>query len=310
VSRNRIVVATRKSPLALAQSRAFIARLAALHPQVTFEELHVVTTGDTVQDRALSEIGGKGLFVKEIEEALLDGRADVAVHSLKDVPPALLPSLCIECIPVREDPRDVAVTRSGLPLAELPQGSRVGTGSLRRRLQLLAFRSDLEVLPIRGNVDTRLRKCEAGEVDAVLLARAGLNRLGLSARATETIAPEIMLPAVGQGALGIEQRADDQEVSELLAPLSHPETKILVTAERGVMFAVNGNCQTPVAAFAVRVGHELYLRAFLADPDGKNARRAQVKHAFPDSGADAASLGERLGMELRRLGTSNLVPSP
>jgi hydroxymethylbilane synthase len=298
MSKARVVVATRKSALALAQSRAFIARLAALHPSVSFEELLVTTTGDVVQDRALSEIGGKGLFVKEIEEALLDGRADLAIHSLKDVPPALLPSLSIECIPEREDPRDVLVSKSGLPLAQLPPGSRVGTGSLRRRVQLLAFRRDLEVVAIRGNVDTRLRKAESGELDAVVLARAGLNRLGWGARATEDIAPEVMLPAVGQGALGIEQRADDHDMSELLAPLSHSDTKILVTAERGVMLAINGNCTTPVAAFGLRQGDALFLRAFLADPDGSRPRRAQTSVPFPKSAEAAAKIGQALGAEL------------
>lgn len=298
MSRSRVVVATRKSALALAQSRAFIARLAARHPSVSFEELLVTTTGDVVQDRALSEIGGKGLFVKEIEEALLDGRADIAIHSLKDVPPQLLPSLAIDCIPEREDPRDVLVSKSGLPLAQLPPGSRVGTGSLRRRVQLLAFRSDLEVVSIRGNVDTRLRKAESGELDAVVLARAGLNRLGWSARATESIAPEVMLPAVGQGALGIEQRADDREVSELLAPLSHPDTKILVTAERGVMLAINGNCTTPVAAFGLRQGDSLFLRAFLAEPDGSRPRSVETTLPFPESAEAAAEIGRKLGAQL------------
>lgn len=299
MSRDGVVVATRKSALALAQSRAFIARLQALHPALRVTELQVTTTGDVVQDRSLAEIGGKGLFVKEIEEALLDGRADIAIHSLKDVPPQLLPSLSIECIPEREDPRDVLASRSGLPLAELPSGSRVGTGSLRRRVQLLAYRGDLEVVPIRGNVDTRLRKSESGEVDAVVLARAGLNRLGLAARASESIAPEVMLPAVGQGALGIEQRADDERVRELLAPLSHSDTKILVTAERGVMQAINGSCTTPVAAFGVRRGERIYLRAFLAEPDGSRPRRAEVTAAFPASSEEAAEIGRRLGSELR-----------
>ncbi len=298
MTRAKVVVATRKSPLALAQSRAFIARLAKLHPSIAFEELLVTTTGDVVQDRALSEIGGKGLFVKEIEEALLDGRADIAIHSLKDVPPQLLPSLSIDCIPEREDPRDVLVSRSGLPLAELPPGSRVGTGSLRRRVQLLAYRRELEVVAIRGNVDTRLRKCETGEVDAVVLARAGLNRLGLGARATENIAPEVMLPAVGQGALGIEQRADDDEVTKLLAPLSHSDTKILVTAERGVMLAINGNCTTPVGAFGVRQGDSLFLRAFLAEPDGSRPRSAQIVRPFPPNFEAAAEIGRALGAEL------------
>jgi hydroxymethylbilane synthase len=299
LSRSKFVVATRKSALALAQSRAFIARLAALHPSVTFEELLVTTTGDVVQDRALAEIGGKGLFVKEIEEALLDGRADMAIHSLKDVPPALLPSLSIGCVPEREDPRDVLVSRGARKLSELPPGSRIGTGSLRRRVQLLAHRGDLEVVPIRGNVDTRLRKAESGELDAVILARAGLNRLGWSERATENIEPEVMLPAVGQGALGIEQRSDDQAVSELLAPLSHPDTKILVTAERGVMHAINGNCTTPVAAFGVRRGGSLYLRAFLAEPDGSRPRRAEVTLPFPATPEAAEQIGKELATELR-----------
>jgi hydroxymethylbilane synthase len=298
VSANRIVIATRKSALALAQSRAFIARMAALHPGVLFDELLVTTTGDVVQDRPLADIGGKGLFVKEIEEALLDGRADIAIHSLKDVPPQLLPSLSIECIPEREDPRDVLVTRSGQTLATLPPASRVGTGSLRRRVQLLAYRPDLEVVAIRGNVDTRLRKCETGEVDAVVLARAGLNRLGLSARATENIAPEVMLPAVGQGALGIEQRADDRRVSELLAPLSHSDTKILVSAERGVMLAINGNCTTPVAAFGMRQGDSLHLRAFLAEPDGSRPRSSEITAPFPQDAEGAAAIGRSLGAEL------------
>jgi hydroxymethylbilane synthase len=292
-------VATRKSALALAQARAFMARLAALHPGLTIRELLVTTTGDVVQDRALAEIGGKGLFVKEIEEALLEGRADIAIHSLKDVPPALLPSLSIDCIPEREDPRDVLVSRSGKTLAELPAGSRVGTGSLRRRVQLLAYRPELEVVAIRGNVDTRLRKCESGEVDAVVLARAGLNRLGLAERVTESIAPEVMLPAVGQGALGIEQRSDDARVGALLAPLTHPDTKILVTAERGVMQAINGNCTTPVGAFGQRLGAELYLRAFLAEPDGSRPRRAEVRLPFPESAEAAGEIGQRLGLELR-----------
>jgi len=292
-------VATRKSALALAQARAFMARLAALHPGLTIRELLVTTTGDVVQDRALAEIGGKGLFVKEIEEALLEGRADIAIHSLKDVPPALLPSLSIDCIPEREDPRDVLVSRSGKTLAELPAGSRVATGSLRRRVQLLAYRPELEVVAIRGNVDTRLRKCESGEVDAVVLARAGLNRLGLAERVTESIAPEVMLPAVGQGALGIEQRSDDARVGALLAPLTHPDTKILVTAERGVMQAINGNCTTPVGAFGQRLGAELYLRAFLAEPDGSRPRRAEVRLPFPESAEAAGEIGQKLGLELR-----------
>ena len=251
MTRTRFTYATRKSPLALAQCRAFVAVLQKAHPELTFEELQVVTTGDRVQDRALSEIGGKGLFIKEIEEALLDGSADFAVHSSKDVPPDLAPSLSVECFPERADARDVIVTRSGLGFDALPPGSTVGTSSLRRRIQLSALRPDLVFSVLRGNVDTRIRKCRAGEVEAIVLARAGMQRLGIEHEASEVLSPERSLPAVGQGALAVEQRSDDAEVRALLAPASHPETKIAVLAERGVMRAVEGNCQTPVAAYAL-----------------------------------------------------------
>lgn len=295
----RITLATRKSPLALAQARAFVQELRARHAGLTVEELLVTTSGDRIQDRPLSEVGGKGLFVKEIEEALLEGRADFAVHSLKDVPPELPDGLVIGCFPLRADPRDVVVTRSGAPLAELPPGSRVGTSSLRRKLQLLDRYPDLEVLPIRGNVDTRLRKAESGEFDAVVLARAGLVRLGIADRATEVLSVESMIPAVAQGALGIEHRADDAALSELLEPLSHRDTKIAVLAERAVLRVVEGNCQLPVAAHAVASDGALTLLGLLADPDGSRVRRAEVRGPWPLSEADAVALGEELGRRLR-----------
>ena len=296
----RLVYATRRSKLALAQSRAFVARLAALEPGLAIEELTVVTTGDRIQDRPLSEIGGKGLFVKEIEQSLADGLADIAVHSSKDVPAELAPGLVISCFPEREDPRDVLVSRSGASLLELPAGSRVGTTSFRRSLQLKHRRPDLVIVPLRGNVDTRLRKCEEGEVDAILLARAGLVRLGLADRATEVLDPELCLPAIGQGALAVEQRVGDERVARLLAPLAHAETSVAVSAERGVMLAVGGDCQTPVAAFGVRSGGELWLRALLADPDGSNLRRSERRTAWPGSDSEAFALGRELGDELRR----------
>jgi len=297
--RDRVIFATRKSRLALAQTRALVAELASRNPGLIFEELQVTTSGDKIQDRALADIGGKGLFVKEIEEALLAGKADFAVHSLKDVPPELAPSLEVSAIPKREDPRDVIVQRAGRGLRELGQGARVGTSSLRRRVQLLALRPDLEVEPLRGNVDTRIRKCREGEVDAIVLARAGLVRLGLAGEATEVLEPEALLPAVGQGALAIEQRADDAWIRELLAPLSDPETKIAVTAERGVMQAVEGNCQTPVAAYAVRRGGDLWLRGLLAEPDGSALRRAELTRPWPDTEAEAERMGLDLGRKLR-----------
>lgn len=304
MARTRFTYATRKSALALAQCRALVAVLQSLHPEFTFEELQVVTTGDRIQDRALSEIGGKGLFIKEIEEALLDGRADFAVHSSKDVPPELAPSLCVECFPEREDARDVLVTRSGASFDALPEGATIGTSSLRRRIQLSALRPDLRFSILRGNVDTRIRKCRAGEVEAIVLARAGMLRLGVEAEASEVLSAERSLPAVGQGALAVEQRAGDADVSALLARVSHPETKIAVLAERGVMRAVEGNCQTPVAAYALREGSEIWLRALLAEPDGSNLRKNAVRAPWPASDAEATALGEALGRTLRHPGTT------
>jgi hydroxymethylbilane synthase len=294
----KLVYATRKSQLALAQSRAFVAAFSRIDPELVVEELTVQTTGDRVQDRPLAELGGKGLFVKEIEEALIAGRADIAVHSMKDVPPELAPGLAIGCIPEREDARDVLVSRSGAKLAELPPGSRVGTTSLRRRVQLLELRSDLEIVALRGNVDTRLRKCREGVVDAIVLARAGLVRLGLSDVATEVLEPERFLPAVGQGALAVEQRSADDAVARLLGQVAHAETKVCVLAERGVLAAVSGDCQTPVAAYAVRRGSELWLRGLLSEPDGSRLRRRELRGAWPETDADAEAIGRRLGLEL------------
>ena len=299
MARTHFIYATRKSALALAQCRALVAVLAKLHPELTFEELQVVTTGDRIQDRALSEIGGKGLFIKEIEEALLDGRADFAVHSSKDVPPELAPSLSVACFPERVDARDVIVTRSGADFDALPEGATIGTSSLRRRIQLSALRPDLQFSILRGNVDTRIRKCRAGEVEAIVLARAGMLRLGIENEASEVLSVERSLPAVGQGALAVEQRADDADVAALLAPASHPETNIAVLAERGVMRAVEGNCQTPVAAYAQREGSQIYLRALLADPDGSNLRKNALRAPWPSSDAEATALGETLGRSLR-----------
>ena len=299
MARTHFTYATRKSALALAQCRALVAVLQKLHPEFTFEELQVVTTGDRIQDRALSEIGGKGLFIKEIEEALLDGRADFAVHSSKDVPPELAPSLSVECFPERVDARDVIVTRSGASFEALPEGATIGTSSLRRRLQLSALRPDLQFSILRGNVDTRIRKCRAGEVEAIVLARAGMLRLGIEQEASEVLSPERSLPAVGQGALAVEQRANDADVAALLAPASHPETKIAVLTERGVMRAVEGNCQTPVAAYAVREGTQIWLRALLADPDGSNLRKNELRAPWPVDDKEATFLGETLGRSLR-----------
>ncbi|MEZ4219845.1 MAG: hydroxymethylbilane synthase [Polyangiaceae bacterium] len=295
-----LTVATRKSALALAQTRAFMQRLTAAHPGLELKELHVVTTGDRIQDRALSEIGGKGLFIKEIEEALLDGRADLAVHSIKDVPADLAPGLALGCIPLREDPRDVLITRDGQRLEDLAQGARLGTSSLRRRVQLALLRPDLEVLPLRGNVDTRLRKLGEGQVDAIILAQAGLVRLSMADRGTQLLEPEQCLPAVGQGALGIEMRDGDEQTAAILAKLEDVATALAVNAERGVMRAVEGSCQLPVAAHARREGDEIWLRGLLAEPDGTRLRTRETRASYPKDAAEAARIGEALGAELKQ----------
>lgn len=293
--------ATRRSALALAQSRAFVAALVREHPGVVFDEKQVVTSGDRIQDRPLAELGGKGLFVKEIEDALLARAADFAVHSIKDVPAILPPGLGIVCIPKREDPRDVLIAPRYGTLAALPRGAKVGTSSLRRAVALRAARPDLQLVPLRGNVDTRLRKVDAGECDAIVLARAGLVRLGLAARGTEILATSVSLPAVGQGALGIEARLGDDAIAAWLAPLHDTATAVCVEAERGVLRALGADCRTPLGAHAHREGDELVLDAFIAEPDGSRLRRGSRRAPWSDSPPDAARIGEDLGGELGRV---------
>jgi hydroxymethylbilane synthase len=260
------------------------------------EIVTIRTTGDRVQDRPLAEIGGKGLFAKEIDEALRDGRADLAVHSLKDLETRLPAGLELAAILPRADPRDALLAQRATSLAALPRGAKVGTSSMRRRAQLLSRRPDLAVVPLRGNVDTRLRKLAAGEVDAVVLALCGLERLGRAGQATELLEPEIMLPAVGQGALAVECRADDDRLRALLRPLDDPDTALCVGAERAMLAALDGSCRTPIAGLAEIAGGRLTIRGLLATPDGSAvicARREGVV-------SEAAALGADLGRELRR----------
>lgn len=303
-----LVYATRRSKLALAQSRALVSRISETDRSLSFTEEQVVTTGDRIQDRPLSEVGGKGLFVKEIEEALLEGRAQLAIHSVKDVPAFLPDGLVLACIPVREDPRDALVSPRYGTLEALPQGATVGTSSLRRGLALAAVRPDLRILPLRGNVDTRLRKVDEGEYDGIVLAAAGLHRLDLAARITELLAPEVSLPAIGQGALGVECREDDEGTREILERVHHADTARAVFAERGVMRALEGDCKTPIAAHAVRADQSMLLRAWFAAADGSDLRRLERKVAWPSSDADAFAFGLDAGARLKGARTSTRPP--
>jgi hydroxymethylbilane synthase len=284
--------------LALAQCRAFVARLRAAEAALEAHELQIVTSGDRIQDRPLSEVGGKGLFVKEIEEALLERHADFAVHSMKDVPGTLPSGLILACVPPREDARDALVAPRYGTLDALPRGGTVGTSSLRRALAIGAYRPDLKVVPLRGNVDTRLRKLDAGECDGIVLARAGLVRLGLEARATQVLLIDVSLPAPGQGALGIECRADDAEMRSLLARVHDSEAAICVAAERGVLLAVGGDCKTPLGAYAERAGASLHIGAFIAGPDGSRMRHGKRVTPWPATEAEAHAVGLELGQTL------------
>lgn len=292
-------IGTRGSAMALFQANLVRDRLAAAHPELAAPgmiELDVIrTTGDRVQNRLLAEIGGKGLFTKEIEEALLEHRIDLAVHSLKDMETALPPGLTIACVPPRDDPRDALVSRNGVGLDALPHGATIGTASLRRTAQLLRHRGDLAIVPIRGNVDTRLNKLAAGEVDALLVALSGLQRLGKEAAISEIIPADVMLPAVGQGALAIEARADDAEVRHWLTPLHDSVSAVCVTAERAMLAALDGSCRTPIAGFAELTGGRLRLRAMLLSPDGSAESRAEGS----GEASDPEALGRDIGAQLR-----------
>ncbi len=269
-------IATRKSPLALWQAEYVRDRLLAAHPGLHVELVRMTTQGDKVLDSPLAKIGGKGLFVKELEDGLLNGRADLAVHSMKDVPIELPAGLHLPVICEREDPRDAYVSRRHQSLDELPHGARVGTSSLRRQCQIKARRPDLEIVSLRGNVNTRLAKLDDGDFDAVILAAAGLLRLGLGEHITVYLDPAISLPAVGQGAIGIECRRDDPEVNRLIAVLDDADTHTRVTAERAMNHRLEGGCQVPIAGHATLNVNVLYLRGLVGAPDGRQVIRGEI----------------------------------
>jgi len=290
-------IGTRGSPLALVQARAVRSRLAAA-PGVNEDAIELVvirTTGDTIQDRPLADEGGKDLFTKEIEEALLDRRIDLAVHSAKDMPTILPKGLALAACLEREDPRDVFISHKARSLVELPRGASLGTASLRRQAIAKRARPDLRVTPLRGNVETRLRKLDADEVDATLLALAGLRRLGLVEHVTSVMSAEEFLPAVGQGAIGIEARKDDTRVCDILARIDHAETSIAVACERAFLAALDGSCKTPIAGHATISGDAIQFRGLIARPDGSAA------HDIAGTGSrkDAASIGTDAGRELK-----------
>ncbi|WP_104498602.1 hydroxymethylbilane synthase [Acinetobacter indicus] len=300
---NTLKIATRQSPLALWQAEHIRARLEALHAGLNVELVTFVTQGDKILDTPLAKIGGKGLFVKELEAALLDGRADLAVHSMKDVPMALPEGLSLAVICEREDPLDAFVSNTYASFQDLPQGAKVGTSSLRRKCQILKARPDLEIIDLRGNVGTRLSKLDAGQYDAIILASAGLKRLGLSERIRHTLAPEVSLPAVGQGALGLECRTNDQAVLELILPLMDDETNVCVRAERAFNAYLEGGCQVPIAGYATLKDGQLSMEGRVGSVDGQTLLSAQLG-AAPEQ---AEQLGEQLAQNLLAQGAGELL---
>lgn len=301
--KKRLVIATRRSRLAMWQAEHIKEKLEALHKGLQVELLPLSTRGDELLDRRLDDAGGKGLFVKELETALADSRADLAVHSMKDVPAELPPGFSIAAIPAREDPRDVLVSKRFASLAEMPAGGTIGTSSLRRSAQIVERYPALDIRLLRGNVDTRLAKLDRGDYDAIVLAVAGLKRLGLEARATARLSADEMLPAPGQGALGIECLAAREEVVALLAPLADGSTTACVLAERAVSRALGGNCSLPLAAFAQANMDNMRLRALVASADGRRVVRCELEGDI----ADPLALGERAAQELRRQGASEIL---
>jgi hydroxymethylbilane synthase len=296
-------IATRRSQLALWQAEHVAALLRAAHPQLPVDLVPMSTQGDRVLDRALAEVGGKGLFVKELEVAMQEGRADIAVHSMKDVPSELPPGFCIAAVLPRANPRDAFLSLRHARFEDLPAGARVGTSSPRRQAQLRHARPDLTLELLRGNVDTRLRRLEEGHLDAILLACAGLERLGLGARITQQLDLALSLPAVGQGVIGIECREDDSASRTALAALHHEESFVRLRAERAFAAALSGSCHSPIAAHATLSGDELRLQGFVGAPDGREVYRDVER----GTAADAEAAGRRLAARMQAAGAGALL---
>ena len=298
-----IHIGTRGSKLALWQAEWVKSRLERLHPGLGVELTVIKTKGDKILDVPLAKVGGKGLFVKEIEEALLARRIDLAVHSMKDMPSEIPDGLCIGAVPERESPLDALISREGQPLSDLPRGARIGTSSLRRASQLRRVRPDIDIVPLRGNLDTRLRKLDEGRMEAIVLAAAGVRRLGLEERITQLLDPEMMLPAVGQGALCVEIRRKDPEVERLVAPLEDAATRTAVAAERAFLHRLEGGCQVPIAGHATLANDQLTLWGLVSDLTGQTIFREN--QAGPPS--DAAIIGKRLAGMLLEQGAKEVL---
>jgi len=296
-------IATRQSPLALWQAEFVRVELEKIHPDLQVELVPMVTRGDKILDTPLAKIGGKGLFVKELEVAMLDGRADIAVHSMKDVPMEFPEGLGLSVICEREDPRDAFVSNTYKSLDELPQGAKIGTCSLRRQCQLKAKRPDIQILDLRGNVGTRLSKLDDGQYDAIILASAGLKRLGLQQRIAHEIDPDWMLPAGGQGAVGIECRIDDQRTQDYLAPLNHSETACRVKAERAVNQRLQGGCQVPIGVFSTIKNDQIHIEALVGEIDGSKI----IQHQIDGHIDQAEALGVQLAEQLLSSGAGKIL---
>ncbi|MCI0654524.1 MAG: hydroxymethylbilane synthase [Methylococcaceae bacterium] len=294
MQKNLIRIATRKSQLAIWQAEFVAERLKKLYPGILIELVPMTTRGDKILDAPLAKIGGKGLFVKELEQGILSGNADLAVHSMKDVPVKIPPGLRLGAILEREDPRDALVSHRFSSDAEIPAGAVIGTSSLRRQMQFRARHPDCRVLALRGNVNTRLQKLDEGHYDAILLATAGLKRLGFADRIKEALAFGISLPAIGQGAIGVECREDDADLAGILGRLHHVQTDLCVRCERAMNARLNGGCQVPVAGFAELNGQTLYLRALVGEPDGSRILRAELYGLASDPEDLGRSLAEQL----------------
>lgn len=299
----KIKIGSRGSPLALWQANWIKDQLESLHPEIPVEIIIIKTSGDKIQDVPLAKIGGKGLFVKELEESMLNKEIDFAVHSMKDMPIKFPFALCIAAVTKRENPFDALISKNNIQLADLPKGARVGTGSLRRISQLLHYRPDLDLVPLRGNLETRIKKLDTEGLDAIILAAAGLIRMGWEDKISEIISPDILLPAMGQGAVGIEARKHDVDNHILLAEMDDEDTHLALDAERAVVTQLEGGCNVPIGAFATIEDNEMTLKGLVASLDGKTAYKSESK----GNKVDGKALGRELGNRLLEMGGDKIM---